>query len=280
MKAIILAAGYATRMYPLTKNFPKPLLPVGDATILDYIMEKIDEVDRINQVIIVTNHSFVTHFEKWKQEYLNRSQICNDSDQKTVLKNKITILDDGTTDNENRLGALKDLDFAVKSCEIKEDVLVLAGDNLFDFSLQKMVEFYEEKKENIIASHVLDDIDALRRTGVVSVNQDCLVTKFEEKPVHPESNLAVPPFYIYTPETIVHLLPEFLSMMNRQEKGSWDAPGNLIPYLVVHSHVYAWPFNVKRYDIGNLESYEKIKEMYRAKDRNLLHEAAGTDRAE
>ena len=165
MKAIILGAGYATRLYPLTKNFPKPLLKIGSTTIIDHIMEKIDRVKEIDKVYVVTNHNFYNHFSEWQQ--------------KANYSKEIVIVDDNTTSNENRLGAVKDLYYTVEKENIEDEVLVLAGDNLFDFELTDMVSFYRKKDGNVISTHKLPKIEDLRRTGVISLNEEVLVTEFE-----------------------------------------------------------------------------------------------------
>jgi len=243
MKAIILVAGYATRLYPLTKNFPKPLLSVGKVTIIDHIVNKIEAVKEVNEIFVVTNNNFYEHFVKWR----------NDS----TYNKKITVINDFTTSNENRLGALRDLYYVIESQKIDEDVLVLAGDNLFEFALTDMVSFYNEKMQNVITTHELGDVEALKRTGVIKVDGDNKVIDFVEKPTNPDSNLAVPPFYIYTKNTVEKWIGKYV-----EDNTQLDAPGNLVPYLIKNSSVYAFKFSGKRYDIGNLESYNKVKEIF------------------
>ena len=246
MKAIILGAGYATRLYPLTKNFPKPLLKIGSTTIIDHIMEKIDRVKEIDKVYVVTNHNFYNHFSEWQQ--------------KANYSKEIVIVDDNTTSNENRLGAVKDLYYTVEKENIEDEVLVLAGDNLFDFELTDMVSFYRKKDGNVISTHKLPKIEDLRRTGVISLNEEGLVTEFEEKPVNPKSEYAVPPFYIYRMETITRHLKDYVNNPIYADK--LDAPGNFIPYLIEKDKVYAYKFAGSRYDIGTIESYNLVKEMF------------------
>ena len=122
MKCVILAAGYATRMYPLTENFPKPLLDVGGKTIMDRLLDDIETISVIDECCVVSNHKFISHFNEWAASQSRRF--------------KITVLDDGSTENDNRLGAVCDLDFAIKQCDINDDVFVLAGDNLLSRRLQ------------------------------------------------------------------------------------------------------------------------------------------------
>ena len=246
MKALILAAGYATRLYPLTKDKPKSLLEVGGKTILEHILIKIAKVATVDQVYIVTNHRFFEKFQTWVANYR--------------FSKPITVLDDGTTDNENRLGAIADLQFAIGRERLDDDLLVLAGDNLFDFELSDLVAFFEQKRSDMITTYELGDLGQLRRTGVIEVNADYQVISFEEKPETPKSNLAVPPFYIYCRETLP-LIREYL-----REGQNSDAPGNFIPWLLQKRPVYAYKFHGRRYDIGTVESYREVCRIFTIKN--------------
>jgi len=247
MKCIILAAGYATRLYPLTKNKPKPLLDVAGKPILEHILEKVSRVAAIDEVYIVTNDRFYPCFIEWKKGY--------------GFPDKINILNDGTTANENRLGAIADLQYVVEKAGIDDDIMVLAGDNLFDFELYDFVEFYRRKGADCITVHEINDIERLRRSGVINVDEQWRVISFEEKPENPESNLAVPPFYIYKKDTLP-LINEYL-----KEGNNPDAPGNFIPWLIKKKDVYAFKFEGERYDIGTPESYEAVIRLYENKNR-------------
>lgn len=247
MKNIVLAAGYATRMYPLTENFPKPLLKIGDKTILDRMMEDVDNFDDITEHIVVTNHKFASIFNEWKE--------------KSSYKKPITIIDDGSTTNDNRIGAVKDLLLALETLKSREanttsndhSLLVVAADNILDFSLKGFVEYFKEKGTSLIMCHNEESIANLQRTGVVCLDSDNKVLLMEEKPKEPKSHWAVPPFYIYSEkdyELIEHCI----------ENGcGFDAPGNLAHYLCDKSVMHAWEMPGKRYDIGNLEVYERYK---------------------
>lgn len=238
MKMLILAAGYATRLYPLTKNFPKPLLEVRGKTIIDHMLLNMD-CDRIKQIVVITNHRFVECFEQWKDA--------------SVLKEKIVVVDDGSTENENRLGAVKDIVFAINSLQIKDDLLVVAGDNLLDFSLDCFMRYYDVKKATVVMRHFEEDSAKLQRTGVAQIDVNDKVIAMEEKPDIPKSNWAVPPFYIFRKEDL-HLLSRGL-----QEGCSYDAPGDFIAWLCKKIPVYAMLMCGNRYDIGTLESYEKVR---------------------
>jgi len=242
MEAIILAAGYATRLYPLTKNKAKPLLKVGGKTILDHIIEKVEAVSIIDNVFIVTNDKFAQSFSEWGKAYQGNK--------------KITVVNDHTTTNENRLGAIADIQYVIETQQIEKEIMVLAGDNLFDFSLKNFVDFYQTVKSDSITVHELSDLSELQGTGVAEVDQDYLVTSFEEKPEQPKSNLAVPPIYIYERETLP-LINEYLRAGHNP-----DAPGYFIPWLIQKKSVYAYKFSGLRYDIGTIESYQKVQKLF------------------
>lgn len=235
---VILAAGYATRMYPLTENFPKPLLEIGGATILDRLMQDVDSFPEITRHILVTNHKFVGQFNEW---------VANSHYTKPI-----DIIDDGSTDNEHRIGAVRDLLLALEQIG-DEDVMVLAADNILDFSLRGFVDYFKQKQTSIIMCHHEESIPALQRTGVVCLDEDGKVLLMEEKPKEPKSNWAVPPFYIYSKA-------DFPLILTAIPNGcGFDAPGNLAHYLCEHSTMHAWPMTGKRTDIGNLETYYKLK---------------------
>ncbi len=243
MKAVVLAAGYATRLYPLTKNFPKPLLEVNGRTILDYIVDKVNEVDLIDQVIIVTNDCFYEHFLRWSEH--------------GKYEKPIKILNDHTISNETRLGAIADIQFCIEQVMINDDLLVVAGDNLFDFHLTTMVEWFLTIGTDIITAHTQSNVEELKRTGVVQIDNRCKVIGFEEKPTKPLSNLAVPPFYIFTKNTVHGLIKKYID-----EGNSVDAPGSFIPWLIKYKEVYVHLLEGKRYDIGTIESYHAVKSIF------------------
>ncbi|WP_054861096.1 sugar phosphate nucleotidyltransferase [Gracilibacillus sp. JCM 18860] len=244
MKAIILAAGYATRLYPLTKHTAKPLLKIGKKTIIDYIIDKIDDVQIIDEVFIVTNARFYQDFLTWADRYNG--------------KKKIIVVNDQTTSNENRLGAIADLQFVLEEKEINDDLLILAGgDNLFEFALTDFIDYFFAKGTDCITVHSLGSLKELQHTGgVVEVDQSGKVLSFEEKPKIPKSSLAAPPFYLYKKET-TPLIKQYL-----EEGNNPDAPGHFIPWLIRQKDVYGYTFEGKRIDIGTLESYEKVKQIF------------------
>lgn len=248
MKCIILAAGYATRLYPLTEHTPKPLLDIAGRSILDRIIDKVDQVSQVDEIIVVSNHKFYQHFLTWKQTYQGPKQI--------------TVINDGSTTNETRLGAINDILFSIESCHLQEDLLVLAGDNLFDFELTDFVHYFQSVHSDVMTTHILDDIDQLRRTGVAELDSNQLLIGFEEKPKHPKTTFAVPPFYIYKNETIP-LIKQFI-----QDGNNGDAPGMLLRWLLQKTPIHAFVFQGERYDVGTLETYHEVNQIFNSRKNN------------
>jgi glucose-1-phosphate thymidylyltransferase len=240
MKCLILAAGYATRLYPLTENFPKPLLTVGDKTILDWLIDDIDTADIIDEYVVISNHKYAHHFEKWA----------------TTKTQKITVVDDGTSTNETRLGAVKDMTYAIDSLSIGDDMLVIAGDNVLDFSLTRFIAYAKEKKTSCVMRYYEPEFKKLLKTGVVTVDENDVVTDMTEKSPEPATHWCCPPFYYYTRSDSKLIEKAILDGCGT------DAPGSFVAWLCKHSTVCAMEMPGKRYDIGNLESYEKVKSEY------------------
>ena len=263
MKNIVIAAGYATRLGELTKNFPKPLLQIGQNTILGRMMDDIDRIPQIDEHIIITNHKFAPIFEEWagKQTYTK----------------PITILDDGTETNETRLGAVCDLLMAIDHIEHRKqplptdssvilseakdlntptDLLVVAADNLLFFSFQEFVDFALQKGTSCIMCHEQPSIEKLQRTGVIVMDEQNKVLNMDEKPQVPKSHWAVPPFYIYLKKDL-DLVKQ--SVANGCGK---DAPGNLAHYMVEQTVMHAWPMSAGRFDIGSLDTYYEACEKF------------------
>ena len=242
MKCIVLAAGYATRLYPLTKNFPKPLLPVGGKPILNRLLEDIDTFKEITEHVIISNHKFIQHFEDWRtgQKFLK----------------PITILDDGTVDNEHRLGAVRDVQLGLDCLNTEEDMLIIAGDNVLDFSLSGFVEFMREKNSSCVMCHREESLEKQEKTAIITRDELGLITSYEEKPSIPKGNLAVPPFYCYRNEDVRRIGEAVADGCNV------DAPGSFAAWLSRHTAVHAWLMPGKRYDIGDVYSYEAAQEVF------------------
>lgn len=248
MKCVVLAAGYATRMYPLTENFPKPLLEVGNKTILDWLVDDVYTNCSISDFVIISNHKFFEQFSSWAEKKVGPADNGN---------LKITVLDDGSVDNEHRLGAVKDIEFAIEAVGLNEDILVLAGDNLLDFSLSGFVSYARKVKTTCIMRHFQASVEKLRKTGVIEIDNNGLVLGMEEKPVEPKSNWAVPPFYYYKASDL-GLLKEGIA-----SGCGTDAPGSFVSWLVSRRPVHAYEMPGKRFDVGSIEGYEIIRSTYR-----------------
>lgn len=243
MKCVILAAGYATRLYPLTENFPKPLLAVGEKNILEWLIEDIG--DSVDEYVVISNHKFVEHFRAWSAK----------------RPEKITVLDDGTESNETRLGAVRDVQFAVDELGLDDDLLVIAGDNVLDFSLKTFVEYYKARGTTCVMRYWEPSEEKLRKTGVAGVDENGLILHMEEKPAVPRSHWCTPPFYIYRREDVPMVKKGI-------ESGcGLDAPGSFIAWLCDQVPVHAFEMPGKRYDIGNLASYEEVKRTYKGVGR-------------
>ena len=252
MKCLILAAGYATRLYPLTENFPKPLLKVGgkqkqdstqvpEKTILDWLLEDIHTSGLVDEYVIISNHKFSGHFRKWADNH----------------NLPIAIVDDGTSSNETRLGAVCDIQFAVETLKLDDDLLVIAGDNLLDFSLRGFLRYAEKKKTTCIMRYWEPDTNKLRKTGVAQVAGADRITDMEEKPANPKSNWCTPPFYFYKAADVP------LVKKGIESGCGVDAPGSFIAWLSKQTAVHAYEMPGRRYDIGNLESYRLVQTEYR-----------------
>jgi len=250
MKNIVIAAGYATRLGALTANYPKPLLKIGEKSILERMLDDIDQIPDITEHVIISNHKFAHHFEEWKAQM--------------HYSKPITIIDDMTETNDTRLGAVCDLLYAMDKLQIDDDMLVVAVDNLLFFSFGEFVKFAKEKNGSCIMRHYQPSIEKLQRTGVVVLDSDDKVLNMEEKPQVPKSRWAVPPFYIY-------MKKDLELVRHSVENGCGkDAPGNLAHYMVDNTTMYAWemartdgnPDEPIRFDIGCLDTYNEACEKY------------------
>ena len=243
MKCIILAAGYATRLYPLTENFPKPLLKVNDKAIIDWLIDDIEISGRIDEYIIISNHKFIKYFEKWKKE--------------KDIDTKITLIDDGTTSNENRKGAVMDISIAIDTLNLNDDLLVVAGDNVFDFSLNRFIDYFEEKKTTCIMRYYEGNKEKIKKSASVKIDVNDSVIEMVEKPLVANSHWCCPPFYVYIKNDVPMVKKALESGCNP------DAPGSFINWLYDKRNIHAMEMPGKRYDIGNLESYNQVNEIYK-----------------
>jgi len=243
MKAIILAAGYATRLYPLTLTTPKPLLTVGGIPMIEHIINKIEEINEVDHIYIVTNNKFYEHFQDWKE---------NVSSSKSII-----IINDNTIANEDRLGAIGDILFTIKKMSLDDDLLVIAGDNLFSFSLLKLLALSHEKNASAITLYDLKDpVKLAGRLGCVAIDDNHKIISFEEKPLQPKSALAATVCYLIRKQE----LPELEKCM--KENQAPDNCGDFIRYLTTKKDVYAYVADGVWFDIGNPQQYKEANALY------------------
>lgn len=238
MRCLILAAGYATRMYPLTKDFPKPLLMVGKKALLEYLLEDLIQIPEMTEILIVTNHRFFKKFEEWKE--------------KLPYRDRLRLFDDGSTENENRLGAVRDMEFVIEEENLMDDLLVLAGDNLLDFTLGTFVEEFYKRNSSMVMYHEEKDVEKLKKTGVAELSPEGKILSMEEKPEKPKANCAVPPFYLFRKEDIPYI------QKGIDEGCGGDSPGSFLEWFCREREVYAMKMPGRRYDIGSMESYQSV----------------------
>ena len=241
MKCLILAAGYATRLYPLTENFPKPLLQVGEKNILDWLLDDIDASGLVDQYVVISNHKYALHFQEWADGH----------------KLPITVVDDGTSTNETRLGAVRDIQFAIDRLNLHDDLLIIAGDNVLDFSLTRFIHYAQEKKTSCVMRYYEADEKRLTKSGVAEVDENDVLLSLEEKPEQPKSHWCTPPFYFYTAADAERIKEAIADGCGT------DAPGSLVSWMCRHSTLHSMEMPGSRYDIGNLESYEQVKAAYK-----------------
>ena len=247
MKCIFLCAGYATRLFPLTENFPKALLKVGGRALLDYILDEVNSLDEVDEIFLVTNAKYTPHFEDWAKEKQNAKPI--------------TVINDGTYTNDDRLGAIGDINYTIEKCGINDDVLIIAGDNLFTFKLRDFVDFYKTKNSPSVCVREETDINLLKRVGVAVLDENNKITNFEEKPAEPKSKYAVYAEYIY-PKAVLPVFKEYLA-----EGHSNDAPGNFVAYLYEKMPTYAYAFTGECYDVGTHDALAQVNEIYNNKNK-------------
>ena len=233
MKALILAAGYATRLYPLTLDRPKALLPVGGKAMLDHLMEQLEQVEGLDEVFVVTNSKFADAFREWAA---GRSGL------------PLRIVDDGTVDDDSKLGAIGDLDLTIREARIDDDLLVLAGDNLFSESIAPFPVFALGKGGPAIGVYDVDDLETIRRYSVIELDGDDRLTRLEEKPEQPRSTLAGIALYFY-PRSALHYVREYLEDGNNP-----DQPGRLVQWLYPRTAVYGWRVPGRWFDVGSKET--------------------------
>ena len=242
MKAIIPVAGYATRLYPLTENKPKALLPVGGRPMLSWIVDKINALSEVDEIVLVTNDRFAPQFLQWAQT--------------AETEKDIHVINDGTKSNDARLGSLGDISLALNMKNTNEDVLIIGGDNLFEFSLCDFVEFAKQKNASAIAVYDVKDLNYAKQFGIVALDNLQKLIDFVEKPSIPRSSLAATMCYYFKKEDCA-LISNYLAEGNKPDRG-----GDFIAWLHKKSPVYGYPFNEKWFDIGTPEQYSQVCKIF------------------
>lgn len=243
MNALILAAGYGTRLKPHTDHTAKPLLPVAGRPLIEHCIDWIAASGEVARVLVVTNQRYWEGFQHWSRGFASPLPL--------------TLINDGSTTNENRLGAIRDIELVIEREAADDDLLAMAGDNIFTFALADFVRFFQAKRSPVVAAHALDDVEKLRRTGVVQLDAHDRVIDFEEKPASPKSNLGVPPLYIYPRRSLGRFRQYLANPVNP------DAPGHFIAWLHKQDDVYAFRFEGDRYAIDDAASYKWVDAVMR-----------------
>lgn len=241
MKCILLCAGYATRLFPLTENFPKALLEVGGKPIINYVIDEVNTLNEVDEIYLVTNNKYTPHFQEWADKLNNVKPI--------------TVYNDMTTTNENRLGAIGDIEFTIEQAKIDDDVLIIATDNLFTFKLRDFVDFQKQFGTSAICVKT-EEYENLKRLGVVETDENMKIVGFEEKPEQPKGKYAATAVYLY-PREVVPVFKQYIDEGNKP-----DAPGNFVAYLYKKLPVYGYAFDGEWFDVGTHEALAQVNELY------------------
>ena len=245
MQVLILAAGYATRLYPLTLNQPKPLLPVGGKPMMEHIIDHLVSVKDMKEVFVVTNQKFAGHFTEWSEKY-----------RREKAKLDFKVINDGSTSDADKLGAIGDINLVITKENVTGDLVVVAGDNLFDSSLAPFVEFAREKKTTVLAVYDVGDLEAIKKYNSITLDKDGRITFFEEKPKNPTSTLTGIALY-YFPASVVEMIKTYI-----KEGNNPDQPGRLIQWLYPRVPVYTWTVPGRWFDIGSKETLDEADKIF------------------
>lgn len=244
MKIIILAAGYATRLYPLTLNQPKPLLDVAGKPMLEHVIDNLATIPYIDVAYIVTNAKFADHFQNWADNYKHQGHFS------------FEIVNDGTTDETNRLGAIGDMHLVLTKHGIDEDVIVVGGDNLFSDDLFEFGEFCSEKNAPVLAVYDVGDLDEIKKYNSIAIDAEGCITFFEEKPAQPKSTLTGIALYYY-PQSALPLISQYIAEGNNP-----DQPGRLVQWMYSRTPFYTWKVPGLWFDVGSQETLEEANQVF------------------
>jgi glucose-1-phosphate thymidylyltransferase len=245
MKVVILAAGYATRLYPLTLTQPKPLLPVAGKPMVEYVLTNLAGIEGIDRIYVVTNAKFADHFQKWADGY-NRS----------VKKLNFTVVNDGSTDDSNKLGAIGDLHLVIAREKLDDDIIVVAGDNLFSKELSDFGRFCREKKAPVLAVYDVGELEQVKKYNSINIDDAGRIVFFEEKPKQPTSTLTGIALYYY-PQSVISLIRQYVAEGNNP-----DQPGRLVQWLYPRVPFYTWKVPGIWFDIGSKETLAEANEIF------------------
>jgi glucose-1-phosphate thymidylyltransferase len=245
MKVIILAAGYATRLYPLTLTKPKPLLPVAGKPMIDHVLDNLAAIHEIDRVIVVTNAKFATQFQEWADDYRAKKAKLN-----------FTIVNDGSTDDTNKLGAIGDINFVLNKEKVDDDIIVVAGDNLFSEKLGEFGKMCRAKNAPVLAVYDVKDLEQIKKYNSISVDAAGRITFFEEKPKNPTSTLTGIALYFY-PKATLPLIRQYIAEGNNP-----DQPGRLVQWLYPRAPFYTWTVPGLWFDIGSKETLVEANEIF------------------
>ncbi len=244
MKVIILAAGYATRLYPLTRTQPKPLLPVAGKPMIEHVLDNLAPISGIERVYVVTNAKFAGHFQKWSDHY-----------RATKSKFEFTVFNDGSTDDINKLGAIGDIHYVLKTQNVEDDLIVVAGDNLFSEKLGGFGKFCREKNAPVLALYDVGNLEEIKKYNSISTAAG-RITFFEEKPKNPTGTLTGIALYFY-PKSTSPLIKQYIAEGNNP-----DQPGRLVQWLYPRTAVYTWRVPGLWCDIGSKETLEEANQIF------------------
>jgi glucose-1-phosphate thymidylyltransferase len=245
MKLIILAAGYATRLYPLTLNQPKPLLPVAGKPMLEHVLDNISTIPDIDHAYIVTNEKFATHFEKWAASY-----------RPDDLHFHFTIVNDHSTDDSNKLGAIGDMHLVLTQSDVNDDIIVVGGDNLFSEDLHDFGDYCKQKNAPVTGVYDVGDLEQIKKYNAIDIDENHRIVYFEEKPKEPKSTLTGIALYYY-PKSVLPMIHQYITEGNNP-----DQPGRLVQWLYPRTPFYVWKVPGIWYDVGSIETLEEANRVF------------------
>jgi glucose-1-phosphate thymidylyltransferase len=248
MKILILGAGYATRLYPLTLSQPKPLLPVAGKPMIEYVLDNLAPIGGIDRVYVVTNAKFAGHFQKWSDSY-----------RASKTKLDFTIVNDGSTDDSNKLGAIGDMHLVITKEKIEDDLIVVAGDNLFSQSLEDFGRCCRQRNAPVLAVYDVGSLEEITKFNSISMDADGKITFFEEKPKKPTTTVTGIALYYY-PKSTLPMIRQYVTEGNNP-----DQPGRLVQWLYQRTPVYTWTVPGIWFDIGSKESLEEANRIFKQK---------------